>query len=166
MFEIERKFLVTQPLNTILKQVAAIRTLEISQVYLQGTGNWTQRVRTIFDYENGETRHVFTMKQKVNDLRCVEIENTVSEQFMRSFALVGTVPMRKSRYEVLVKDSWWHVDVFLDPEFGGLIVAEIELKHEDAPFSRPSWIGKEVTKIKKYKNVRLARKLDLLRKSR
>jgi adenylate cyclase len=49
----------------------------------------------------------------------------------------------------------WEVDEFLgDNE--GLVVAEIELKSEDQPFEKPSWIGEEVSADKRYTNANLA----------
>ncbi|PIX14750.1 MAG: adenylate cyclase, partial [Flavobacteriaceae bacterium CG_4_8_14_3_um_filter_31_8] len=39
----------------------------------------------------------------------------------------------------------------------GLIVAEIELNSEDESFEKPTWLGKEVTGIKKYYNANLSK---------
>ena len=38
----------------------------------------------------------------------------------------------------------------------GLVIAEIELQSEDQPFSRPPWLGKEVTNDNRYYNSNLA----------
>ena len=38
----------------------------------------------------------------------------------------------------------------------GLVIAEIELSTERAPFKRPEWLGKEVTGSKRYYNAILA----------
>jgi len=38
----------------------------------------------------------------------------------------------------------------------GLVVAEIELRTEDQPFSRPPWLGREVTHDSRYFNSSLA----------
>ncbi|MEO7431711.1 MAG: CYTH domain-containing protein [Dokdonella sp.] len=50
--------------------------------------------------------------------------------------------------------------VFEIDEFGGanagLIVAEIELGHVDAPFPRPAWLGREVSSLARYYNLHLA----------
>jgi adenylate cyclase len=56
----------------------------------------------------------------------------------------------------LCRGDRWHVDQFHNPEFSNLIVAEIELKDENQKFESPSWLGREVTKVKKYKNFKMA----------
>ena len=38
----------------------------------------------------------------------------------------------------------------------GLVIAELELDSEDAPFARPPWLGAEVTHDERYYNFRLA----------
>jgi len=62
----------------------------------------------------------------------------------------------KMRYRVQVDGETWEVDEFLG-ENQGLVVAEIELAHEDQPFSRPPWLGREVTGDVRYYNARLFR---------
>ena len=39
----------------------------------------------------------------------------------------------------------------------GLVVAEIELASEDQPFSRPDWLGREVSHDPRYFNSQLSR---------
>ena len=60
----------------------------------------------------------------------------------------------KRRYTIPAGGMVWEVDEF----FGvnqGLIVAEIELEHEDQDFVRPEWIGAEVTDDPRYANAAL-----------
>lgn len=163
MFEIERKFLVTRPIEKILAKANAINRINITQVYLPDTGDWTQRVRLIDDYDHGET-YIFTMKRKLTERKCIELETRVSRSFYELFLDTGFPPLLKTRYDMLVGRDRWHVDEFLDPEFHGLIVAEIELQHEDQSFAIPEWLGEEVTHRKRFKNVRMARKLNKLRR--
>lgn len=61
----------------------------------------------------------------------------------------------KTRYRVPVGGQVWEVDVFAG-ENAGLVVAELELPHEDAPFERPAWLGAEVTHDARYFNSNLA----------
>ena len=49
----------------------------------------------------------------------------------------------------------WEVDEFFG-ENEGLIIAEIELASEDEFFSRPGWIGEEVSLDSRYANFNLA----------
>ena len=50
----------------------------------------------------------------------------------------------------------WEVDEFAGAN-AGLVVAELELDDEDQPFSRPAWIGQEVTDDVRYYSASLAR---------
>jgi adenylate cyclase len=62
--------------------------------------------------------------------------------------------IEKRRYRVEHDGDLWEVDEFFgDNE--GLVVAEIELEHEDQPFARPDWLGEEVTGEPRYYNVNL-----------
>ena len=61
----------------------------------------------------------------------------------------------KIRYKVKVGSHVWEIDRFTGVN-EGLWIAEIELKHEDEEFDKPSFIGEEVTHDPKYTNVRLA----------
>jgi CYTH domain-containing protein len=48
------------------------------------------------------------------------------------------------------------VDVF-SGDNSGLVIAEIELRHEDDTFERPHWLGIEITGQSQYYNGSLAR---------
>ena len=57
----------------------------------------------------------------------------------------------KTRYYVKYAEQLFEVDEF-DEDNLGLIVAEIELKHEKSCVQKPKWLGEEVTGISKYYN--------------
>ena len=55
----------------------------------------------------------------------------------------------------------WHglvreVDVFQGENLG-LVIAEIELPHEDKVFEKPEWLGRDVTSDRRYSNASLAK---------
>ena len=50
----------------------------------------------------------------------------------------------KTRFEVSVADHLFEVDEFTGPN-EGLVIAEVELGSEDEEFSKPDWLGREVT---------------------
>jgi CYTH domain-containing protein len=62
----------------------------------------------------------------------------------------------KVRYLVKSGSHTFEVDEFQGAN-QGLIVAEVELASEDETFSRPAWLGKEVTGDKRYYNSQLSR---------
>ncbi len=68
-------------------------------------------------------------------------------------AKLGTI--RKVRYVLLVHGDKWEVDKFMGAH-EGLWLAEHELAGPDESFSRPPWLGREVTEDKRYSNLSLA----------
>jgi adenylate cyclase len=63
--------------------------------------------------------------------------------------------VEKLRYELPWQGLVWEIDVF-QGENEGLVIAEIELPHEDALFEKPSWLGQEITSDPRYSNAGLA----------
>ena len=63
--------------------------------------------------------------------------------------------IEKWRHLVVHDGSGWEIDEFLG-ENAGLVVAELELTAEDQRFSRPAWLGPEVSSEERYYNFRLA----------
>jgi adenylate cyclase len=66
----------------------------------------------------------------------------------------GTV--EKLRYKLPWHGLIWEIDVF-QGENEGLVIAEIELPHEDKVFEAPDWLGREVTSDPCYSNAGLAK---------
>jgi len=62
--------------------------------------------------------------------------------------------IEKVRYKIVAGEHTWEIDVF-EGDNEGLIVAEIELTHENQHFTKPSWIGDEVSDDPRYYNVSL-----------
>jgi adenylate cyclase len=65
--------------------------------------------------------------------------------------------IEKWRHIVVYQGSEWEIDEFLG-ENAGLVIAELELESEDAPFARPPWLGVEVTHDERYYNFRLSQR--------
>jgi CYTH domain-containing protein len=62
----------------------------------------------------------------------------------------------KTRYTVDHDGHTWEIDAF-HGHHQGLLLAEIELDAEDEPFTRPPWLGQEVTHNPRYYNATLSR---------
>jgi len=60
--------------------------------------------------------------------------------------------IEKIRYFVPYAGHTWEIDVF-SGENEGLVVAEIELECEEENFTKPGWIGKEVSDDPRYYNI-------------
>ncbi len=62
--------------------------------------------------------------------------------------------LEKRRYFVEASRAVWHVDVYAGA-LDGIVLAEIELAHENEDLALPPWIGREVTDDLRYRKVNL-----------
>lgn len=149
MTETERKFLVR---NDSYKQQAYIQK-RITQGYLSSVPERTVRVRTKGD------QGFLTIKGKSNESGTsrMEWEKEISvadaEQLL---ALCEKGVIDKIRHEVKVGNHVYEVDEFFGDN-AGLVVAEIELADENEEFTKPEWLGEEVTGTERYYNAYLSR---------
>ncbi len=142
--EIERKFLVRE---TWRPEGAGIR---VRQGYLPGAGEMLVRVRQ-------EDRGAFlTLKGRTEGIARAEYEYPIPwEDADELLARCEKPLVEKTRYLVPSGAHTWEIDVFSGAN-DGLVVAEIELSHEDEPFERPDWLGAEVSGDARYYNANLA----------
>ncbi len=144
--EIERKFLL---LNNLWKSEAI--GVHYKQAYLNEKGDNTIRVRI----EGNQAK--LTIKSKATNISRMEFEYDIPmEDAEKLFLIAKTPAVEKYRYKIEYAGNIWEVDEFLG-ENEGLVIAEIELKSENQPFQKPSWIGMEVSGDKRYTNANLAR---------
>jgi adenylate cyclase len=148
-FEIERRFLVH---GNHWRQSAAGQTT-IRQAYL-GPGNKASvRVRI-----SDNSTATLTVKSWPPKLRRLELEYAIPT--LEAEALIalreGSV-IEKTRYQLPHGDLTWEVDVFSGENLG-LVIAEIELRHECQHVDLPPWIGLEVTGRPHYSNGFLAQR--------
>ena len=149
MQEIERKFLVT---SEAFKNEAFKRT-RITQGFLNTNPLRTVRVR--IQGENG----FITVKGKPNETGVTRFEWERQIPLAEAEQLIHLCEsgiIDKTRFEVQNGAHIYEVDEFMG-ENEGLIVAEIELKTENEAFSKPQWLGMEVTGEIKYYNSNLSK---------
>lgn len=148
-FEIERKFLVR---GDDWQELATSRT-SIRQAYLSCNGKASIRVRI-----KGEGAATLSIKSRPVDLRRLELEYPIP--VLEAEALMqlrhGSI-IEKVRHVVAWGDLAWEVDVFSGENLG-LVIAEIELRHEHQHVELPSWIGPEVTGQPQYYNSSLVQR--------
>jgi adenylate cyclase len=143
MQEIERKFLVRGEFKNL-----AVKSTRIVQGYLSSVPERTVRVRIKGDQgfltikgigsASGATR--FEWEKEIH----------ISEaQALLDICEPGVID--KTRYLVKAEPYTYEVDEFYG-ENEGLTVAEIELPSEDAVFTKPDWLGEEVTGDVRYYN--------------
>jgi len=141
--EIERKFLVTSDAWRAL----AHRRQRMSQGYLASNERISVRVRVA-----GEEAWLNIKSGGLVASRA-EYEYAIPVVEARELLALAVGPViDKTRHVVGNGDLEWEVDEFHGANLG-LVVAEIELDHVTQEFSRPPWIGSEVTHLKRYYNV-------------
>jgi CYTH domain-containing protein len=141
--EIERKFLVKKE---VWEEIKKPEPFDILQGYLTNEKEKTIRVRiknktaflTIKGATEGITRQEFEY----------EIPLTDAQLLLKNFC---SKFINKKRYEIEHQGQLWEVDEFEHPN-KGLILAEIELKHEAEKIVLPKWVDKEVSDNPEYFN--------------
>ena len=142
--EIERKFLVQ---GTQWRNEAGTR---IKQGYLNRDKARTVRVRVRGD------QAFLTVKGLTRGASRAEFEYEIPLADAEELLKLSDGPLiEKTRYVVVHDGSKWEVDEF-QGDNSDLVVAEIELRSKDEQFSRPPWLGREVTDDDRYYNSSLA----------
>ena len=146
--ETERKFLVK---DTSYK-AEATESHRLTQGYICKDSGRTVRVRLWDD------RAVLTIKGpgSASGMSRYEWEKEISAEDARDlFLLCRDGIIDKTRHIVPADGKIFEVDEF-HGENAGLVMAEIELASEDEEFTRPAWLGKEVTGDRRYYNSMLS----------
>jgi len=143
--EIERKYLVISNEWESLSEKKLYR-----QGYLAIYKGGVVRVRTVCD------KGFITIKRQHNKLARDEFEYEIpfgdAEYMLKSLCL--KLLIEKYRSKINYNGMIWEVDDFIG-ENKGLIIAEIELEHENQKIDLPHWVGAEVTNDPKYYNSNL-----------
>ncbi len=147
--ETERKFLVCGDFKK-----DAIRKIRIRQGYLCSAPERTVRIRT------SDEKGFITIKGKSNEhgLSRYEWEKEIPySDALELMALCEPGAIDKTRFLVPCGTHVFEVDEF-HGQNEGLIVAEIELISKNEPFTKPNWLGNEVTEDIRYYNAMLTKK--------
>lgn len=147
--EIERKFIVT---SDNYKTEKVIDKIDITQGYVTLDREKVIRIRiaddqaflTLKGLATKITRHEFEYSVPVDEAR----------EMLKLFCFQPII--KKIRYLIQHNHHLWEIDEFHNQN-SGLVIAEIELDSEDEDFSKPNFIGKEVTSDPRYYNFNLVR---------
>lgn len=146
--EIEKKFLLKSDEWKSYNPVGIV----MKQGYIPTSNRSSVRVRIA-----GDTAYV-TLKSPVKGISRNEFEYEIpiedAESVLSSICVKPYI--EKVRYKIKHGNHLWEIDVF-DGDNNGLVLAEIELKHENETFLIPNWIGEEVTGNFMYYNSNLAK---------
>lgn len=144
--EIERKFLVDEDLWQKSKPNSGV---SIIQGYILKSIEKTVRIRitdekawlTIKGATKGVSRSEYEYEIPTLDAKAM------LEEFCSTY-------ISKTRYELYLNEFVWEIDEFKSPN-EGLILAEIELTHENEEFPKPNWLGMEVSDDPAYFNANM-----------
>ncbi len=146
--EIERKFLVRS--DAWRQACGKDPGRHLCQAYLNRDPGRTVRVR--IDGEQG----FLTIKGRSVGATRSEFEYAIPRADAQALLALADGPLvEKRRHRLAMGALVWEIDEFLGAN-AGLVVAEIELAHEDQPFEHPDWLGDEVTQDPRYFNSALA----------
>jgi len=146
MTEIERKYLI----NSEMWKPGGTGT-KIKQGYLSVDPERVVRVRIA-----GENAYI-TIKGKLVGLVRTELEYKIPKneaEILLKMCL--DFPVEKTRFKEKTGNLVWEIDVF-EGENTGLVMAEVELTHENQEIELPGWIVKEVSFDSRYYNSWLSR---------
>ncbi len=144
--EIERKFLVVGD-----EWRSGASGVGIRQAYLAAAPGCTVRIRL-----QGADAFL-TIKGRAKGVSRPEFEYAIPPGDAAALLdALGPLPtVEKTRYAITYGGSHWVVDEFHGANIG-LVLAEVELRTEDESFTRPSWLGPEVSHDPRYTSAALA----------
>jgi adenylate cyclase len=156
--EIERKFLV---INDEWRQLA-VRSVRLRDGLIAAYKNRKVRVRIA-----GDDMATIAIKGSRIGIAQAEFEYEIpiadAERMLSTMCQDDT--LEKERFFVEDGERIWHVDVY-SGILQGVVIAEVELKHETQELILPRWIGKEVTGDSFYRKINMrARALHSRRES-
>ncbi len=148
--EIERKFLIKGDFRPFV-----VKEIRITQGYLTTDPKRTVRIRV------KDNKGFITIKGMSNKsgISRFEWEKEIPlKEAQKLMDLCESGLIDKIRYIIPIDDGLkFEVDVFYG-ENEGLIIAEIELPTEETLFTKPVWLGEEVTGDKRYFNSMIMKK--------
>lgn len=142
--EIERKFLLTSD----AWQRHVNKSIVYRQGYLSNNPRASVRIRVSDDTA------MLNIKSMTKEIRRLEYEYAIplDDANEKLDKLCQKPLIEKTRHYIQQGKHTWEIDVFTG-ENQGLVVAEIELSHENEPFEKPDWLGHEVSHLPRYFNI-------------
>ena len=138
--------------NKILKSDLQKEAVDEFEKIIEDGGTIAPRIRLV----NG--RAFVTVKGPMENYARMEWEWEVLEGSVKDLVMSYRFPfVLKTRYEIPTQDDLcWEIDVF-EGDNAGLVLAELEVPTSDFSFTRPEWVGEDVTNDDRFGNGSLAR---------
>lgn len=155
--EIERKFLIAYPDTELLDRLSGGNRSEISQTYLAGEKETSERVRA--RTKGGVTVYTHNIKIKLSSMKRIEKEEVVDEATYKELLKRADPKCRtieKVRYCVRFGEFVFEIDIF--PFWTDKAFMEVEMPSEDTEVPLPDFVRiiREVTDDNRYTNHALA----------
>ncbi|MBQ9080843.1 MAG: hypothetical protein IJY27_07215 [Clostridia bacterium] len=160
--EIERKYLIERPDETLLAAINGAYKYDIEQIYLPTSPDSdAARIRRRVGKDGVEC--FYTVKKRVSALTRIEDERRITDETYEALAAsAGEHPavIRKTRWCLPCGEHIAEVDIY--PFWHNVAVVEVELGREDERFELPAILHvlREVTGEKKYLNRDMAYELQ------
>lgn len=147
--EIERKFLVIAD---------SWRSHAIGKPYRQGYIPTAEPGKTVRVRIAGDQGYL-TIKGPTQSLSRAEFEYAIplSDAQEMLETLCNRPFIEKIRYRLPIDDVVWEIDEF-QGENAGLVIAEVELSHENQSIEHPDWLGQDVSGDMRYQNSNLVKR--------
>ena len=134
-----------------------LRIKDIEQIYLNAEDGKNARLRRVT--ENGEVKHVKTVKERISLLSAYEDEYEIDEN-----TFISELKDRDTSKNTIIKTRYCFpfgshtVEIDVYPFWNDRAILEVELESEEEVFSLPDFVEiiKEVSDDGRYKNTRLA----------
>lgn len=147
--------------------------LEIEHKFLVDNNSWRQAVKNSTKYKQGylSSQPTSSIRVRISDQQAwlniksatignsrleFEYEIPINDAELIISTLCGKPLIEKIRYFIPIDNHVWEIDEF-EGDNKGLVVAEIELQVSGEFFSKPSWLGEEVTHDLRYYNNNLSK---------
>ena len=146
--------------------------IEIEHKFLLANNDWREHITRSVKYRQGYLSSLVTSSIRIrisDDHAWINIKSATIGAHRHEYEYEIPLPdaneiinilcrkplIEKTRHFVIHDCNTWEIDEF-DGDNQGLIIAEIELSQIGQTFSKPHWLGKEVTHDLRYYNNNLA----------
>ena len=156
--EIENKYIILIPEESVLSTMEQYTKSEIVQIYLESPVGITHRVRS--RERSGNVTYTETKKVRIDKMSAYEDEREISEEEFLSLAKKidkNTAPIHKVRYTFVYLGQLFEIDVY--PQWMSTAILETELKTRETQVIFPEFIKilRDVTGDKRYSNAGMSR---------
>ena len=158
--EIERKYIIKMPDESLLRQQINHTESDIIQIYLLSEQNETRRIRR--RKYGDRILCTETKKIRIDEMSATEIEREISEDEFSTLSLTikeGTIPVQKVRHAFLYDNQLFEIDIY--PQWKSTAIMETELDNREKIVKMPSFIEivSEVTGEGSYSNAAMSKKM-------